>query len=254
MRTSLDHLPAIRRDQLLSLSNTIARALRPEKIILFGIFANAGMGMDDPLMGRPAFPVGYELLVVTRKGDRRYDYEVQDMIENRCRVRTPVTVLVHDIDYVNGQLSAGPYFFSMLEREGIILFDAGNTSLSAGVPPDLARIRIIAEKDFEQWWHNARAFFRSAQFNRQEKEWKIAVFLLHQAAESAYQAILLSFTGYKPCTHNLDKLRRYTNRFSIELAMLFPRHTQEEDQLFGLLLRGYVDARYNEEYRISEEE
>src|SRR5450432_3996356 len=254
MRTSLDHLPAMRRGQLLDIAKIVARALRPEKIILFGIFASEGIGMDDPVRGSPAFLAGYELLVVTRKGDKRYDFEIQDMIENRCRVRTPVTVWVHDINYVNDQLSAGHYFFSMLDREGILLYDAGNIPLSAGAAPDLAHIKAVAEKDFEQWWRRARAFFRSVQFNRQEKEWKIAVFLLHQAAESAFQAILLSFTGYKPCTHNLDKLRRYTNRFSIELATLFSRDEPEEDRLFKLLLQGYVDARYRDEYTITEEE
>ena len=66
-----------------------------------------------------------------------------------------------------------------------------------------------------------------------------------------YQAILLAFTGYKPTTHNLDKLRRYTNRFSIELALLFPRNSEEEDRVFRLLLSGYVDARYKEDFFVT---
>ena len=86
------------------------------------------------------------------------------------------------------------------------------------------------------------------------KEFKVAVFLLHQAAENAYHAILTVFNGYKPCTHNLDKLRRYTNRFSVELAMLFPRNTEDEQHLFKLLIHGYIDARYKEEYVIRENE
>jgi len=60
--------------------------------------------------------------------------------------------------------------------------------------------------------------------------------------------------GYKPTTHNLDKLRRYTNRFALELALIFPRDTTEEDDLFRLLASGYVDARYKEEFIITEEE
>ena len=256
MRTSLDHLPAMRRAQLLDITKVIARGLRPEKIILFGIFAAEGGGTGDPVhSGFRFLPGGYELLVVTRKGDRRYDYEIQDMIENRCRVHAPVTVLVHDIVYVNDQLSAGHYFFSMLEREAIMLHDAGDTPLSAGSAPDLATIRAVAEKDFERWWRRASAFFKKRSVQQAgKKSGKIAAFLLHQSAESAYQAILSSFTGYKPCTHNLDKLRRYTNRFSIELATLFSRNEPEEERLFKLLSQGYVDARYKEEYTITEEE
>jgi hypothetical protein len=36
--------------------------------------------------------------------------------------------------------------------------------------------------------------------------------------------------------------------------MVFPRDNAEEDELFRRLLSGYVDARYKEEFTISEEE
>jgi HEPN domain-containing protein len=255
MNTSLQHLPAIKREQVQVIIKIVRQAVDPEKIILFGIYSVPGAGTEI-FAGRnfPAAVITYDLLVVTRRGDHRSDYELQDVIENRCRGRAPVTILAHDIDYVNSRLAEGHYFFAMIKREGILLYDAGHTPLVQARRPDLQQIRAIAEKDFERWRLQARAFFRSAAFNRQHKEWRIAVFLLHQAAEHIYQAILLAFTGHKFNTHNLDKLRRYTNRFSIELTMLFPRDTTEEDRLFRLLLQGYVDARYKEEYSISEED
>jgi HEPN domain-containing protein len=256
MNTSLEHLPAIKREQLETIIRIVRQAVNPEKVILFGIYSTAGVGTR--IFTESYFPAGvvtYDLLVVTRGGDRRSDYELQDILENRCRGRVPVTILVHDIIYVNSRLAEGNYFFTMLNREAILLYDAGITPLAAAVkPPDLREIRILAEKDFERWSLQARAFFLSAAFNCRQKEWRVSIFLLHQAAEQIYQAILLAFTGYKPTTHNLDKLRRYTNRFSIELAMLFPRDNEDEDRLFRLLLQGYIDARYKADYTISEEE
>jgi HEPN domain-containing protein len=255
MNTSLQHLPAQKQEQLRTIANIITRAIRPEKIILFGIYASATPVPQLDGGGELAACLDcFDILVVTRPGDRRFDYEVQDIIENRCRLQTPVTILVHDIDYVNNQISGAGYFFSMIRRESILLFDAGTIALADGPPPDLARIRAVAEKDFETWWVRGEVFFRSALFNRQHNEWKMAAFLLHQAAENAYQAVLLSFTGYKPCTHNLDKLRRYTNRFALGLTLVFPRNTPEEDRLFKLLMLAYVDARYKETYSITEME
>jgi len=255
MTTSLEHLPANRQQQLMAITKIVHTAIHPEKIILFGMYTPSAGGSalyDDPSF--PPFLVSYDLLVVTRRGDRRYDYEVQDIVENRCHFSTAVNVLVHDIDYVNEQMSAGHYFFSFVLREAILLYDAGTIPLTEGRQPDLALIRALAEKDFQRWWLRATAFLKNALFSKQQQEPKIAAFLLHQAAEQAYQAILLAFTGYKPCTHNLDKLRRYTNRFALELGLLFPRNTPEEDQLFKILLQGYVDARYKEEYAITEEQ
>jgi len=255
MNTSIEHLPAIKQEQLMTISKVIIQAVHPEKIILFGTHVAAGGGPEfftDRHFS--AFLGGYDLLVITRRGEPRHDHELQDLVENRCRMHTAVTVLVHDIDYVNSRLSEGHYFFSMMSREAILLYDAGSVALAKAAPPNLVHIRTVAQRDFERWKLQAAAFFKSALFNKQLRERKIAVFLLHQAAEQIYQAILLAFTGYNPCTHNLDKLRRYTNRFSIELASLFPRNNAEEDHLFKLLLQGYVDARYKEEYAITEEE
>jgi len=255
MNTSIKHLPPLKQKQLTTLTRVIVEAVRPEKIILFGTHA-AATEIQDPLANRQlaCFLGGYDLLIVTPRAERRNENELQDIIENRCRICHPVTALVHDIDYVNNRLAEGQYFFSTMSREAILIYDTGLTPLAEAAPPDLTHIRTVAQRDFQRWKSTAAAFFRSALYNKEQHERRIAVFLLHQAAEQIYQAILLAFTGYKPCTHNLDKLRRYTNRFSLELALLFPRNNDKEDHLFRLLLQGYVEARYKEDYSITEGE
>src|ERR1700722_10866162 len=250
MNTSLAHLSTFQRQQLDTAKRIIIQAVHPEKIILFGVY---GVPAEAALFAErlPAAMRAYDLLVITREGDRRSDYELQDIIENRCRGEAPVTVLVHDIGYINQRIAEGQYFFSMIREEAIMLYDAGKTVLAAAGLSDLPRIHVTAQRDFDRWRRQAWAFFRSAEFNLQQEEWKIAAFLLHQATEHMYQAILLAFMGYKPTTHNLDKLRRYTNRFSIELALIFPRDNEAEDRLFRLLVSGYVDARYKEDFVVS---
>jgi uncharacterized protein len=255
MNTSLNHLSQAKICQLNTLIPVLVRKARPEKIILFGVYASPTGGLDhDTAEAFPVFLSGFDLLIVTRSNERRYDYEMQDILENSCRIHTPVTIIVHDIKYVNTQLEEGQYFFAMMFYEAILLYDAGHTPLTVPGKPDLVRIREIAKKDFQVWSERAKAFFRTAQFNCEQKEHKISAFLLHQAAEHIYQAILLAFAGYKPCTHNLDKLRRYTSRYSFELAYLFPRNTTAEDQLFKLLTTAYVDARYKPDYLIADHE
>ncbi|HLZ87501.1 MAG TPA: HEPN domain-containing protein [Puia sp.] len=252
MNTSLDHLSAGQRQQLQKAVHIIVRAVHPEKIILFGVYGAAGgAGLISTL---PPALGAFDLLIVTREEDRRSDYELQDIIESRCREEVAVTALVHDITYVNKRVKERQYFFSMVVLEGTLLFDAGRIPLAEAFVPNLEEVRYLAEKDFERWNRQARDFFRSAEFIRGKRGWNTATFLLHQSAEQCYQAILLAFTGYKPTTHNLDKLRRYTNRFSVELALLFPLDNEDEEDLFRQLSSGYVSARYKEEFIISEDE
>ncbi len=253
MNTSLKHLSIFHQQQLGLARKIIIDAIQPEKIILFGVFS---AGREAALFTEklPAGLLAYDLLVVSRAEDQRSDYELQDIVENRCRDRVPATMLVHNLEYVNKKIAEGHYFFNEVCMEGICLYSRGWRRLETPCQPNWKLVKAMAEQDYDRWARQAQAFFNSALFNQREKEWKLAVFMLHQAAEHIYQAILLVFTGYKPTTHNLDKLRRYTNRFSLDLTMLFSRNTMEEDYLFRLLVDGYVEARYNDRFRITEQE
>ncbi len=242
MKTSLQHLSPLRRQQLQTITRIIRQAVEPEKILLYGPYA-ANSGVPDSLSS-------YHIMVITRRRESRHATQVQDTVENSCRILTPITVWVNDIDFVNDQRSKGQFFFTFLDHEAILLYDAGIVALAAAAPPDWASIRETAQKDFEVWTHRAQAFFESAAFSRSRRENPTAAFLLHQAAEQAYHAILLVFIGYKPATHNLDKLRRYTERFSVELAALFPRDQPGELHLFKLLLHAYLNARYESDYHL----
>jgi HEPN domain-containing protein len=77
---------------------------------------------------------------------------------------------------------------------------------------------------------------------------------LHQAAESFYNTALLVFTSYKPKTHNLGKLKKQIKSISLDLYLLFPEDNITEQHLFDLLKRGYIDARYKDDYVIAKEE
>lgn len=253
MNTSIKHLsPALRR-QLNAAIKIIVDAIHPEKIILFGVYSLDG-GAELFTSALSPATVPFDLLIATSRNERRTDYELQDILENRCREVASVTTVIHDIDHINRQIAARQYFFSTVAMDGILLYDTGLTPLEHPSLPDFDAVRKTAEKDLERWAGQAGAFFNNARFSLQNKEWKITTFLLHQAAEQIYQAVLLVFTGYKPTTHNLDKLRRYTNRFSLELAALFPRDNPEEEHIFRLLTQGYVDARYKDHFTVSEHE
>jgi hypothetical protein len=126
----------------------------------------------------------YDILVITQSGETRKDYEVQDVIENRCVYKTPVTVITHDIDFVNKMLSEGQYFFTDIEKEGILLYDAGNTPLAEREPLSAAEAKAIVQNYFDQWLSPAKGFLKGASFYLQEKEYKLSAFELHQQQEN----------------------------------------------------------------------
>jgi HEPN domain-containing protein/predicted nucleotidyltransferase len=256
MQESLAHLPEAKQGQLREITEIIVKSVDPEKVILFGSYATGRWveerGAEDDRVYE--YVSDYDILVITRSGDLRKDYEVQDFIENRCAYKTPVNVIVHDIDFVNKMLSEGQYFFSDIEEEGIMLYDAGTTALAERKPLSPAEMKAIAQQYYDQWFESGMSFLKVARFCLIEKELKIGAFNLHQATERIYNAVILVHTGHKSKTHNLDKLKRSSKRFSEKLDSVFPVNTPEEKHLFDLLKRGYVDARYKDSYHITSEE
>jgi len=211
MNTSLGHLPKDKQDLVNYLVNTIVERIAPEKVILYGSYAT-GKWVEDEYMedGRQLdYKSDYDFLVITKAGERRSDYEVQEIIEHRSGLNTNVSAITHDIEYVNGKLSDGQYFFADIQREGIMLYDAGNVELAQKRELAPEEKRAMAQEDFDNWYSSTKEFFKTAKFSLSEHNLKVAAFLLHQSAERTFNTVILVFRGYKPKTHNLEKLQRY---------------------------------------------
>ena len=95
MNPFLEHLPAHKQKQLREITGIIVKAVYPEKAILFGSHATGRWVEHRYTEGGIIFEYisDYDILVITKTGKSRKDYEVQDLIENRCFYRTPVTVI-----------------------------------------------------------------------------------------------------------------------------------------------------------------
>ncbi|MCW3074625.1 MAG: hypothetical protein JWP69_1694 [Flaviaesturariibacter sp.] len=114
MKTSLSHLPENKQQELHRVTQLIEVTVNPEKIILFGSHATNTWVEDQYTEGHITYVYtsDYDLLVVTKEGERKADYEISDQIENRLHFPAPVNVITDDIEYMNRQLEKGQYFFS----------------------------------------------------------------------------------------------------------------------------------------------
>ncbi len=255
MKTSLAHLPQNKQDQILQITEIIKEVASPEKIILFGSYAK-GKQVEHRYTGKDGiryeYISDYDFLVVTKNNNIK-EYELEDIITNRTPLFDPsVNVQVHEIDYINKGLEIGQYFFTDIVGEGISLYDTGRVEFAKARKLTSKEQKEISQESFDIWFPQGNEFIIDATNALNRGSYKIGAFYAHQATESLYYTVLLVFTSYKPKTHNLWKLRKQSKPISEELFLLFPLETdQEENNLFDLLKRGYIDARYKKTYEIS---
>ena len=108
--------------------------------------------------------------------------------------------------------------------------------------------------DFEHWFTSACEFYAQSHSALSEGWNNNAAFQLHQATERFFNAILLTFTQYKPKTHDIEKLDRQASNLHADFFTVFPRASEQQKRCFDLLRKAYIDARYKRDYAITKEE
>ncbi|MDR0329229.1 MAG: HEPN domain-containing protein [Rickettsia sp.] len=234
-------------------------------IILFGSYARGDWVQDEYKKGHITYSYQSDLdiMLVMKKGKHAglAGLSIEDKIEKRLEkksLRSPfelwVTLVLESINTVNTQLEKGHYFFSDIKKEGILLYDSGEFQLAEAKNLPWTERRQIAEKDYEYWFTKGAEFFLECGYPLERGNYPFSAFLLHQATESFYNAILLVFSGYKPKLHDIRKLGSIAGNYNEELWQIFPHSSVEQRQCFRLLEQAYIEARYNKDYKITKEQ
>ncbi len=272
LKTSLDHLPAIKRRDLERAAEILHQEFdeaiaygttqhkkdgRILKIILFGSYARGGW-VDDH---RGGYYSDYDLLVIVNREQltdvAEYWYKAEDRLNREPTIKPQVNFIVHSLQDVNGQLAEGRYFFSDIVKDGIALYDLKGHKLKDPKPQTPDAALTLARTYFEKGLPRAQGFLKTAISSKDDPEpalQNIAAFLLHQATESAYHTLLLTLTLYVPQTHNIEFLRGLCEDRVADLIDAWPRDLRRHRRMFQLLKRAYIEARYSEHYEITREE
>jgi len=275
MRTDLDHLPASKQRELERVVQILfeefgeATALATQewkkkgrilKIILYGSYARGGW-VDEPHTAK-GYQSDFDLLIIVndkRLTDRvTYWAKAEERLNRELAItktlRTPVNFIVHTLHEVNDGLAHGRFFFMDVARDGIALYQSEDSELAEPKPKTPTQALAMAREYYEEWLPSGMSFFKGYRFYMDEKDWRRAAFLLHQATENLYHCVLLVCTFYTPHVHNLGFLRTQAERLDRRLTFVWPMDSRKERAMFEKLKDAYVKARYSKHYRISAEE
>lgn len=232
-------------------------------LVLFGSYAR-GDWVDDEYTEQGityTYQSDFDLLLVTEKrssGTQRGAASLASMIRRRVErkgILKPITsVIVVGVNRLNKLIERGNYFLTDIKKEGVLLYDNGRHKLARRRRLDPKERQKYSEEDYRQWFKSAKGFYKMFEAAFAMREYKIAAFQLHQAAERAYHAITLTFTRYKAKTHDLERLSLQAGNLHADFFTVFPLATEREKRLFDLLKRAYIDARYKHDYKITKGE
>ena len=269
MKTSLDHLPRRKQtelkrvvdvlftefDDMLKLATSQQKKCgRILKIILYGSYAR-GDWVEDRASG---YMSDYDLLVIVNQRqlvDKAECWEkADDWFVSRRSTETQVHFFVETLHEVNDKLAQGYYFFTDIKKEGIALYELKGHALAEPKNLSEKNAKKLSDRHLSLWLERAQDDFRTFRFAFAEGMFNKSAFELHQTIERLYSGFLLSRTLYVPNTHNIKFLRSLAEDIDPALRTVWPRDTRRARAWFELLKRAYVEARYSEHYKISEEQ
>lgn len=258
MRTSLTDIPVAKQQELQAIVNHIRQQAPVEMIILFGSYARGDWVEEyEPDGIHFEYQSDYDLLVIVEARSPQEQSRLEHQLEasvDQLFIATPVSIIVHDIAYVNCRIARTEYFFADIKKEGILLYDSKRYKLENAQPLNPKDRYHLAKEDFQYWFDSAKKLLPYFEMKLENKDYNEAAFELHQITEKLYNAILLVFTRYKPKTHNLQMLRKLVNALDSRFIKAFPFSNAEDRRKFELLRRAYIDARYNKNYLVCQDE
>lgn len=265
LKRSLKHLPLHKQKELNEIVAYVKENTSVDMVILFGSYARGNWVEDKYVENGTTYEYksDYDLLFVVKdeaKANRPQQAKrLKRRILKHAEVETPLNVIYHGIDYLNAEIENGNYFFTDILKEGIRLHH--NKKFVLAKPKQLTvkdRLKK-AELYFGKWFEGANVFYEdfSSNLNKHNKGQVYlnqAAFLLHQATERYFMCVLLVFTDYKPKIHDLEELHTRACRQDARFKTVFTQQTDEEERMFTLLKKAYIDSRYKIGYEIKKEE
>ncbi len=264
MNTSIAHLPEKNQEDLKVIVATILEeVLNVEMIILFGSYARGSQVMFDRQMEygiSTSYRSDYDILVIASRIKNEPVFAkrlngVGTIFKERTQSDIRLEIVYKTMEKVKDFLEKGDFFYSEIRREGIVLYDTGSFILPEPREPEIVELERQAKDFFRDFFHKGERFLKTArEFDYPDGEYRMASFHLHQACESFFYAISLTFSQYKPKEHDIRMLIDFNRRYSQEIIKIFPRETAKNEHLFELLRASYVQSRYNKEFVVNKED
>lgn len=258
MKTDLTHLPEPKQNDINAVVKVLKDFEQAEMLILFGSYAR-GDYVDDPVGdedGKYPYYSDLDVCVIVKSPRQQRHVERSNQLREKlrevCSIR--VSLIAHTIRQFNNALENGEYFYVDVVKEGVLLHDAGTSTLSK--PKNLTddERHRKAKEDYEYWTERGEGFRRTYGYAMKDEDWRIAAFSLHQTAENYLTAACLVLSGYRPKGHDIAELESWCAQFDPAFTDIFPKASDEDRRLLELLRAAYVGARYRKTFVVTRPE
>lgn len=258
MKHKATHLPEEKQVDLAEITKTICDMIEVHFVILFGSYARGDYVEDIYVEDGITYEYrsDYDILVISKNNsiNPHMQAKIKKAVSGNVHTKPSVSLIYHNIDFINKKIASNEYFFIDIKREGCILYESKEVKLGKIKKVSIKERINLAKEDYEYWFDSGKRFLNGYNFYMETDDCKSGSFLLHQAAESFYSAILLVFSHYKPKLHDLEGLAEKAAAIDPVFLNAIPAITPDEQEHFELLRKAYIESRYKKTSSVTKEQ
>lgn len=209
----------------------LIKAIRPERIFL--------LQGDDTLV---------DLLIVVPDASTKPFSHYETIIETACYAIPELSFSLLQAHALKQHIEEGHLFYLSACTEEKQVYSNSPLLLPQMTGAKKEAVRRAAEEQFTGCMQRAVTFFEGAKSYFESCNNGMALFMLHQAAELSFRALILVLTGHEVKEHRIEVLKKHTRRCAPELNKVFAANTEKEKALLFLLNSAYLKARYTDHF------
>ncbi|HEY0059027.1 MAG TPA: HEPN domain-containing protein, partial [Flavisolibacter sp.] len=195
-----------------------------------------------------------DLLIIMPDKSQRPFSEYERLIEMAGMNQEDFYFSLHSSAELHKQLQKGHILYSISCTPDNLIYDNGVAPELPLTAIRLEELRKEAEWRFTPGFQKATAFLSAANQQYASGEREMTAFMLHQATELVLRALILSLTGQDIRTHEIKQLLKNCQRCAPSLKSIFLNGKEQEERLLHVLESSYKNARYSNQFKISEED
>jgi len=233
MKDLLEYLCSNQEKELEALVKKISEKFNPEQIYCFGYRRNSLIRYSCFTECDERDSVDCDLLVIT-ESTLKNETEIQEFARE-CFTSGNITTINFSRKVVLASLAVGQNFINTIIKNGFLLFTKvdepyGNEHIKERAV-DINTARFYFERNFETAW----SFIDAAADRMINEDYKLTVFMLHQALEFACRGSINLFLGFNGNKKNLETLFALVNNIAGHLPLF--RQYEQNNKLVKQLLK-----------------
>ena len=109
----------------------------------------------------------------------------------------PPSIIVENPTTINRAIRRKHYFFYEIIKDGILLYNDGTFQIGKPEKLPYREIKQYAEEEYAECFPLAEGFLRHGHLDKEEENYKLGSFELHQACERYYKTFTLVYSGIR---------------------------------------------------------